>query len=147
MAVAVDLGRLEFLEIGVGAVDADVVGVEQAEAEHEVGDLFLRRHVHAHLDRFAALEHVTGFAVRARDRDVGDLDLARAPAAFVGLESVLRALRFFGGRALAGFRRGWSRPSELPVSCASVDFLRRRGDAHGFGLGELVLFLSSTSMT
>ena len=50
-AVAVDLGRLEFLEVGVGAVDADVVGVEEAEAEHEVGDRFLGRHFHADLDR------------------------------------------------------------------------------------------------
>ena len=65
-AVAVDFGRLELFEIGVGAVDADVVGVEEPEAEHEVGDLFLRRHVHADLDRVAALEHVAGFAVRAR---------------------------------------------------------------------------------
>ena len=63
MAVAVNLGRLELFEIGVGAVDADVVGVEEAEAEHEVGDLFLRRHVHADLDRVAALEHVAGVAV------------------------------------------------------------------------------------
>ena len=29
---AVDLGRLELFEIGVGAVDADVVGVEEPEA-------------------------------------------------------------------------------------------------------------------
>jgi hypothetical protein len=61
---AVNLRRLELFEIGVGAVDADVVGVEEPEAEHEVGDLRLRRDVHADLDRFAALEHVAGVAVR-----------------------------------------------------------------------------------
>ena len=69
-AVAVDLARLELLEVGVGAVDTDAVGVEEAEAEHEVGDRFLRRHLHVDLNRFAALEHVAGFAIRAANRDV-----------------------------------------------------------------------------
>src|SRR5690348_1490418 len=45
-----DLGRMVLFEIRVGSVNADVVRVEQSEAEDEVGDLFLRRHVHAYLD-------------------------------------------------------------------------------------------------
>src|SRR5215203_3975791 len=91
VAVAVDLRRLKFLEIGIGAVNADVVRIEQPEAEHEVGDLLLRRHVHADLDWFTALKDVADLAIRSGDHDAGDLDLAGAPSPLVGLEPVLRA--------------------------------------------------------
>src|SRR5687768_4001487 len=79
----IDLGGLEFFEVGIRAIDANVVGVEQAKAENEVGDLFSGRHFHADLDRVAALKDVTGFMARTRERDIGDLDLARAPTTFI----------------------------------------------------------------
>src|SRR5262249_1303828 len=102
----------------------------------------LRRHVEANLDRIAALEHVTGFAVWTADRDVGDLDLARAPATFIGLETVLRSLRFLGSRTFTRLDRGLD-GCDVLCRCGSYvrrDVLGRSSDTRGLRFRELVLF-------
>ena len=81
------------LEIGVGAVAADAVGVEQADAEHEVVDRLRARGPSGGSPSDRRSERRTTAARRVEQRDVGDLDLARSPAPFGRLEHVRRSDR------------------------------------------------------
>jgi hypothetical protein len=90
----------QLVDRGVRAVAADAFGVEDADADDEVVHRQRRAQPDAHLDRIAGLKDMTGLAVGAEQRDVRDLDLARAPASFRGAEHVGRA-----GRGLDGIVR------------------------------------------
>ena len=73
--------RIHLLDVRVGAVAAHAVGVEQADAEHEVVG---RRGAREPSGERAAASPVwktnDGCAVAIEERDLGDLDLARSPA-------------------------------------------------------------------
>src|SRR5688572_878634 len=79
--VAFDFGGLEFLEVGISPVDADVVGVEEAQPKDEVGDFLFSGHLQADLDRIAALEDVASLVTGTGDGDVRYLNLSRSPTA------------------------------------------------------------------
>ena len=55
LAVAAHRARRRALDVGVGAVAADAVGVEDADAEDEVGHRLARAHLQPNLDRVAGL--------------------------------------------------------------------------------------------
>ena len=81
--------RVHLLEVRVGAVAADAVGVEQADAEHEVVDRVLRADVkpNRHRRRRCGTRTTAARSCRgARRRTISDL--ARAPASFGRLEHV-----------------------------------------------------------
>ena len=88
---------------------------------------------------------MTGFAIGPAERDVGDFNFARAPAAFFGLESVLGPCGS-SRRTFAGLG-----PAEVPaapgVSWGVADLFRGRGDSYRFRLRELISSMSSTSIT
>ena len=78
--------------LGVRAVAADAFGVEDADADDEVVDGERRAQPDPDVEPLAAVEDVAALAVGAGQRHVGDLDLARSPAAFGRAEHVRRAL-------------------------------------------------------
>ena len=145
-ALTDNLAGLELFKIRIGAVDAHPISVEQAEAEHEVGDGLLGRHRHVHLDVVAALEDMARLAIGTADRDVGNLDLARAPSAFGGLEPVLHRLPI-GHRIERRFLRIPDPGPRTPVIVFWIPDpgsripARRRRDPFGLCLGQRVLFV------
>ena len=80
LGVAAEAFGLHVLRVGVGAVAAHAVGVEQADAEHEIGDRLMGADVQADRHRIPGVKHERRRQVAADKRDVRDLDVARSPA-------------------------------------------------------------------
>src|SRR5574339_999774 len=93
LCIAQHTHGLQLLNARVRAVTADAFGVEDSNPNHEI--LILNRGSKPDPDgqRFTAVEHVTGLLVRTIQLNLGDLDLARAPAALGRTEHVSRSFR------------------------------------------------------
>src|SRR5687767_3487235 len=109
----------------VGAVTIHAISAVNANAEDEIRRLLMRAHGEMNGHRIAGLEDVGYFALCGRERDAGDFDLARAPAAFVSARHVFES----GGPGLRTLDLG------LGFSFVSSALLRTL-----FGARELFLF-------
>src|SRR3954451_12553243 len=58
---------IQFLEVGVGSVAADAVGIEETDAEHEVLDRLGRAHFHPYRDRIAGVKDEAGLAAPVKE--------------------------------------------------------------------------------
>src|SRR2546423_9718563 len=76
------------LDMRVGAVAADTLGVEDPDAEDKIAHWLVGMDAEADLQRLARLEDVGRLTIRACQVDTGDLDLARSPASFDGAEHI-----------------------------------------------------------
>ena len=110
--------------IRVGAVTADAVGVEEADAEHEVVDGAWRAPSAAPPSASPEWKTNDGSPSRVEERDLGNLDLARAPSALDSLEHVLRQASLSGDSPPADAggvdsRRPAARPPPRPWPSSS----------------------------
>src|SRR6185436_1055808 len=119
LGLALEAARNVVLEVGVGAVDADAVGREQADPEHEVLDRLARGDREHELERLAGHEHVPLALARVQQAHRADLHLAAAPAPrAIGA----RAARLGAGLARRGFRarRRGARAQERLLAAGDV---------------------------
>ena len=98
LGVAEDPLGLQLLEARVRAVAADALGVEDADADDEVVDRDAARAARSGSSSGSPLWNTwPALPVRAGKLHVGDLDLARSPAAFGRAEHVGRPFRGLDG--------------------------------------------------
>ena len=88
LGVAKDALGSQLFDVSVGTIAAHAFGVENPDTDDEVLDGHRRAQLQAHVDWFAAVEDVRGYAVAAGQADVDNLDLARAPATLGRAEHV-----------------------------------------------------------
>src|SRR4029079_12333976 len=86
-----DADGLQVLDVGVRAVTADALGVEDPDSDHEILILNRRSKRYADGEWLAAVEDVPGLAIRTAQLNVRDFNLARTPSPFGRPKHVSRA--------------------------------------------------------
>src|SRR5258708_26322058 len=86
--LAAQMLRVHLLEIRVGAIAADAVRVEEADAEHEVVGRLRCARPDADRQRLAGVKHERRLSAAVEECDVADLHVARSPPPLAGLERV-----------------------------------------------------------
>src|SRR5258708_17758539 len=92
-SVACEPLGVHLLEIGVRAVAADAIGVEQSESKDEVVGGIRCAHFDSHRHWLAGMKHVRSLRLPVEERHVDDFHFARTPSPFDRPMTVNRPLR------------------------------------------------------